>query len=184
MHIMKLSYIFILPLIFTSMNLIAEEMIIGEESYGDYQIIFEAAPKDQVYSHPSVDNLKESETDIHIEALITWNDKIDIDGQLPGSHIPYLDVTAHIINLRTKKKDIISLLPHINLSDGFHYARNIKLPGLNNDKYSVKFLIKPDEKLLTYHFDWKQKYGVPMLDEVSYMYSNLDFLKMSKKLRR
>ena len=104
MHVMKLSYIFILPLIFTSMNLIAEEMIIGEESYGDYQIIFEAAPKDQVYSHPSVENLKESETDIHIEALITWNNKINIEGQLPGSHIPYLDVTAHIINLRTKKK--------------------------------------------------------------------------------
>ena len=184
MHVMRLSYIFILPLIFTTINLNAEEMIIGEEIYGDYQIIFEAAPKDQVYSHPSVNNLKESETDIHIEALITWNNEIDIEGQLPGSHIPYLDVTAHIINLRTKKKIIISLLPHINLTDGFHYARNIKLPGLNNDKYSVNFLIKPDEKLLTYHFDWKQKYGIPMLNEVSYMYSNLDFLKMSKKVRR
>ena len=184
MHVIGLSYIFILSLIITSSNLGAEEMIIGEESYGNYQIIFEAAPKDQVYSHPSVDNLKESETDIHIEALITWSDKIDIEGQLPGSHIPYLDVTAQIINLRTKKKINISLLPHINLTDGFHYARNIKLPGLNNDKYSVYFSIKPDEKLLTYHFDWKQRYGIPIINEVSYVYDNLNFLKMSKKARR
>ena len=101
----KLSiYLIILCSFFSN----SEELIFGKETLTNgMNIVFEAAPKDQVYSHPSVDNLKESETDIHIEALITWSDKINIEGQLPGSHIPYLDVTAHIINLRTKKKDII-----------------------------------------------------------------------------
>tara|TARA_B100000700_G_scaffold192909_1_gene212426 strand:- start:1010 stop:1603 length:594 start_codon:yes stop_codon:yes gene_type:complete len=180
------TYTSVLLILFTfkPIILLADEMIIGKESYENYHLVFEAAPKDKVFSDSTIIHLSESETDIHIEALITWRENIKIEGQIPNSHIPYLDVKAIIVNEKTKESINISLVPHINLSDGFHYARNIKLPGLANEKYTVSFFIRPDDKLMTYHNDWKKKYGIPIINNISHTYRNLDFYQMSKKLRR
>jgi len=122
------TYTSVLLILFTfkPIILLADEMIIGKESYENYHLVFEAAPKDKVFSDSTIIHLSESETDIHIEALITWRENIKIEGQIPNSHIPYLDVKAIIVNEKTKESINISLVPHINLSDGFHYARNIK----------------------------------------------------------
>lgn len=44
--------------------------------------------------------------------------------------------------------------------DNFHYARNIQLPGLASDMYTVHFYINPPGRFaLAKHRDWTQNYG-------------------------
>ena len=186
MRIKSLKIIIIL-LTFTlnSQNLaLADEMIIGDESISNIDFVFEAAPKDTIYSDSSINHLKEKDTDIHIEALITWSKDSNIPGQIPGSHLPYLDVEAMLKNERTGEELMIKLLPHINLSDGYHYARNLRLPGNVDDIYSIRFLIESNNKALSYHYDWKERYAMPIIGKTEFMYKNLDFLEVSRKSRR
>ena len=162
----------------------AEELIIGKGNLNkDINLIFEAAPKDTLYNN-SRKVLSEKETDIHIEALVNWNNNINISGQLPDAFIPYLIIMSEITNENTDEKSTIKLTPHINLSDGFHYAQNIKLPGLRSDTYKVKFTVSIDEKKLTYHHDWKKLYSYPLFNEQVFSYVNLDFKEMSEAVRR
>ena len=161
----------------------AEELIIGKGNLSnDINIVFEAAPKDTLYNNAR-EVLSEKETDIHIESLVNWNNDIDISGQLPEAFIPYLIIISEITNENTKEKSTVELTPHINLSDGFHYAENIKLPGLRSDTYKIKFTVSIDEKKLTYHNDWKDLYSYPLFDEKEFEYSNLDFEKMAEAVR-
>ena len=54
-------------------------MILGTEKITkDITVIFEGAPRDKIFSSPNNPHLSESETDVHIEALIKWNEDIDI----------------------------------------------------------------------------------------------------------
>jgi len=74
-------------------------MILGTEKITkDITVVFEGAPRDKIFSSPSNLHLSKSETDVHIEALINWNEGIDIPSQIPGSFIPYLQVRAKITN--------------------------------------------------------------------------------------
>tara|TARA_B100001057_G_C22597183_1_gene851330 strand:+ start:346 stop:906 length:561 start_codon:yes stop_codon:yes gene_type:complete len=160
------------------------EQIIAHEQLGDnISITFEAAPKDTVFND-SVRQLSEKETDIHIEALVNWNENADIEGQPAKGFIPYVNISSQIINENSGQKIIINLSPHINLSDGFHYAKNIKLPGLRTDKYKLIFTITPDNKALTYHMDWKEKHPYPIFRKKVFEYSDLDFEETSKRIRR
>jgi hypothetical protein len=162
----------------------AEELIVGKENLNkNISIIFEAAPKDTLYNNAR-EVLPEEKTDIHIEALVNWNDNIEISGQIPNSFIPYLVITSEIINENTNEKSVTQLMPHINLSDGFHYAENIKLPGLRTHKYTVKFIISIDEKNITYHHDWKKLYSYPLFDKKVFSYTNQDFKEVSEAVRK
>ena len=161
----------------------AEQIISEEQLSENITIIFEAAPKDSVFNELSP-QLPEKETDIHIEALVNWSDDTQIEGQLAKGFIPYVSITSEIVNENSGQKKVIELTPHINLSDGFHYAKNIKLPGLRTDKYKLKFTIKPDGEALTYHMDWKEKYPYPIFKKKVFEYSNLDFKKTSEATRR
>ena len=115
-----------------SFSLLSEEMIIGRESISPgIDIVFEAAPKDIVFPLDSF--LSESETNIHIEMLANWSEDAP-EGSPVGGFIAYLDVFAIISNdLGDNLK--VNLSPHLNLSDNFHYAQNIKLPGSIDDTY-------------------------------------------------
>ena len=163
----------------------SSEMILGTEKITKYiNVVFEGAPRDKIFSSPNNPNLSESETDVHIEALINWDEDIDIPSQVPGSFIPYLKVKAKITNQETEESKTINLVPHINLIDGFHYARNIKLPGSVNDKYLITFTIKQDSDQLSYHKDWKDNYATPVISETSFTYKNLNFFSVSQETRR
>tara|TARA_B100001113_G_scaffold227803_1_gene187031 strand:+ start:3047 stop:3598 length:552 start_codon:yes stop_codon:yes gene_type:complete len=161
----------------------AEQIISQENLSEEITITFEAAPKDSLFNN-SVKQLAEENTDIHIEALVNWSESINIEGQKPEGFIPYVNITSEIINENTKKKKVIELTPHINLTDGFHYAKNIKLPGLRTDRYKIIFTITPDNKSLTYHMDWKEKYPYPIFQQKVFEYTNLDFEEISKATRR
>ena len=161
----------------------AEQIISVEELSENIIVTFEAAPKDTVFND-SIRQLSEKETDIHIEALVNWSDDTQIEGQLAKGFIPYVSITSEIINENSGQKKVIKLTPHVNLSDGFHYAKNIKLPGLRTDKYKLKFTIKPNGEALTYHMDWKEKYPYPIFKRKVFEYSNLDFKETSEATRR
>ena len=161
------------------------EVILGTEKITKYiNVVFEGAPRDKIFSSPNNPHLSESETDVHIEALINWDEDIDIPSQVPGSFIPYLKVKAKITNQETDESKTIDLVPHINLIDGFHYARNIKLPGSVDDKYLITFIIKQDSDQLSYHKDWKDNYATPVISEISFTYQDLSFFNVSQETRR
>lgn len=48
--------------------------------------------------------------------------------------------------MATQQIKFASLLPHINLIDNFHYARNVQLPGEASDPYTVYFYVNPPDE--------------------------------------
>ena len=175
---MQKFLIYIIALQLTSLH--GQEMVFGqEEVLPGISIIFEAAPKDSIF--PDKFFLQESETDIHIEMLINWSEN-GPKGSQQGGFIPYLVVSATIKNKNGNELKTM-LTPHLNLSDNFHYARNIKLPGNIDDLYDVEIKINPPKKgQLGIHKDWKQKYG-SLMEEKTFNYSNLSFRKIALQSR-
>ena len=172
----------IILLLLLSTQLLAEEMIIGKESIcPGIDIIFEGEPKDTVF--PKENHLEESRTDIHIEMLANWS-KENKFGAPSGGFVGYLEVSAQVTNQKTQKTLTTELTPHINLTDNFHYAQNIKLPGKSDDLYRVVFTIKPPKSdALGIHYDWYHKVG-KVIESSTFTYKNLSFDKISKELRR
>ena len=165
-------------------NYISQELIIGEERIEPgIIIIFEGAIKDMIM--PSSINLNEKLTDVHIEARVNWDTKNVPNGTPSGGFVPYLHITATVTNQNTNLKTFIDLIPHINLSDNFHYARNISLPGKINDLYTVSYTISPPSKYeVSLHMDWKEEIGNNFFEPVRFEYKNLDFEKIANASRR
>ena len=162
----------------------AQELIIGEERVEPGLLfIFEGAIKDHV--SPNSLHLEEKQTNVHIEARVNW-DKINIPKGAPsGGFIPYLHITAQIINEKTGLRTFIDLLAHINLIDNFHYARNISLPGKINDLYTVKFSIVPPTIIeLALHNDWNKTYGNSLFKNSKFTYKKVDFEDIAKASRK
>ena len=144
--------------------------------------IFEGAIKDNI--SPSSMHLSENETNIHIEARVNWDTDNIPKGTPAGGFVPYLYISAHVINQKTGLITFVYLLPHINLVDNFHYARNISLPGSVEDKYSVKFNVtKPSGTDLALHMDWLKSYGKQLLENKTFSYDNVDFSAVAKASR-
>ena len=181
MNIFKLILsVFILNL----SNCISQELIIGEERIEPgIVIIFEGAIKDMIM--PSSTNLNEKLTDVHIEARVNWDTENVPNGTPSGGFVPYLHITATVTNQTTNLRTYIDLIPHINLSDNFHYARNIALPGKIDDLYTVSYTISPPSKYeVSLHMDWKEKIGNTFFEQVRFEYKDLDFEKIAKATRR
>ena len=162
----------------------ASELIIGEEKVDPGIVfVFEGAVKDNIY--PSSFHLPESQTDVHIEARVNWDNKKSPEGAVPGGFIPYMHITALVKNSKTGLKTFIDLKPHINLIDNFHYARNISLPGSTKDRYDIEFKISPPSKIeLALHNDWNEEYGKNLLNEYTFIYKSVNFEKIAKLSRK
>ena len=164
--------------------LAAPELVIGEERVNPGVVfIFEGAVKDHVM--PMGMHLPEDQTHVHIEARVNW-DEINIpDGTPPGGFVPYLHITSTVTNQRTGLMTFIDLVPHINLIDNFHYARNITLPGLDGDFYTVDFHIIPPTNIdLALHRDWMDGYGNSLLEGVSFSYKDVYFKEICGASRK
>ena len=154
----------------------AQELVIGERTiHPGITFIFEGAVRD--YVEPLEQNLVENWTHVHIEARVNWAESGIPEGTPPGGFVPYLNIHALIINESTRDAKFTTLIPHINLIDNFHYARNIQLPGLVTDLYSVRFFVNPpDDFALARHRDWIEGYGTTLIPEpVSFLYRTVDF---------
>ena len=81
-------------------------------------------------------------------------------------------------------KTFVDLIPHINLIDNFHYARNISLPGEINDRYTVVFKVNPPHEFdLALHNDWLKLYGKNLLNNSEFKYTQIDFEEIAKATR-
>ena len=160
------------------------ELVIGEERVEPGIIfIFEGAVKDHIM--PGTMHLSENETNVHIEARVNWDINNIPKGAVQNGFIPYLYINAKIINEKTGLSTFIDLLPHINLIDNFHYARNISLPGSINDFYSVIFNIIPPTHIdLSIHKDWSLEYGNLLLRDCNFTYEKVNFKEIAKARRK
>lgn len=167
-----------------SNSLISQELIIGEERVKPGIVfIFEGAIKDKVY--PENYNLTEDLTDVHIEARVNWDIQNIPKGTPAGGFIPYLKINAVVTNQRTYLKTYVDLIPHINLVDNFHYARNISLPGNIDDKYEVEFFINNPSKFdLSIHKDWLDNYSESLIEDKVFKYSDISFGEIARLSRR
>ena len=159
------------------------ELIIGEEKVDPGIVfIFEGALKDNIY--PISFHLPESQTDVHIEARVNWDNEKIPKGAVPGGFIPYMHITALVKNSKTGLKTFVDLKPHINLIDNFHYARNIALPGSINDLYNVQFKISPPSNIeLALHNDWLKEYGKNLLTDYTFNYEGVNFKQIAEAIR-
>ena len=159
------------------------ELVIGEELIAPGIIfIFEGAIKDHIM--PKTMHLPENETNVHIEARVNWNNKNVPKGTPMGGFVPYLHISAKVINQTTGISTFIDLVPHINLVDNFHYARNISLPGNVADLYTVKFNITgPSPTELAMHKDWLDEYGEKFFKSHSFEYIDVDFKDVANAIR-
>jgi len=162
----------------------SQELIIGEELVDPGIVfIFEGAVKDHVM--PNGMHLKESQTNIHIEARVNWDTKNIPSGTPAGGFVAYLHITAKVTNEKTGMSTFIDLLPHINLVDNYHYARNISLPGNNDDLYLVEFNVLPPTHIeLSLHKDWLDNYGKDLMKKQYFKYKNVDFEEIANSSRR
>ena len=161
----------------------SQELIIGEETVNPGIVfIFEGAVKDHVM--PKGMHLKETQTNIHIEARVNWDTDDIPKGTPPGGFVAYLHITAKVTNQNSGMSTFIDLLPHINLVDNYHYARNISLPGNADDLYSVEFNVLPPTNIeLSLHKDWLDNYGGRLMKEYSFSYENVDFEEIANASR-
>ena len=161
----------------------SQELIIGEETVNPGIVfIFEGAVKDHVM--PKGMHLKETQTNIHIEARVNWDTDDIPEGTPPGGFVAYLHITAKVTNQNSGMSTFIDLLPHINLVDNYHYARNISLPGNADDLYSVEFNVLPPTNIeLSLHKDWLDNYGGRLMKEYSFSYENVDFEEIANASR-
>ena len=162
----------------------SQELIIGEETVTPGIVfIFEGAVKDHVM--PEGMHLKENQTNIHIEARVNWDTNNIPEGTPPGGFVAYLHITAKVTNQNSGLSTFIDLLPHINLVDNYHYARNISLPGNADDLYLVEFNILPPTHIdLSLHKDWLDNYGNELMKNQYFKYSNVDFEEIANSSRR
>ena len=162
----------------------SQELIIGEETVTPGIVfIFEGAVKDHVM--PEGMHLKENQTNIHIEARVNWDTNNIPEGAPPGGFVAYLHITAKVTNQNSGMSTFIDLLPHINLVDNYHYARNISLPGNADDLYLVEFNILPPTHIdLSIHKDWLDNYGNELMMNQYFKYSNVDFEEIANSSRR
>ena len=153
----------------------AQELVIGEERVEPgIVLIFEGAVRDLI--SPTVGHLPEDLTHVHIEARVNWDEAGIPEGTPPGGFVPYLNITALVQNEMTREINYVSLTPHINLIDNFHYARNMQLPGGDSDPYSVYFYVyPPDTFALGLHRDWFTGYGHRLMMGQAFVYRNVNF---------
>ncbi|MDG2061059.1 MAG: iron transporter [SAR86 cluster bacterium] len=182
MHKITLAFLLI-GLHFTSFSKNLPEMLIGKADISPgITFVFEGAIKDDV-TPPNI-FLLESSTDIHLEVLANWNDEAP-RGSIEGGFIAYLDITAIILNQRTNESSKVFLLPHLNMSDNFHYARNIKLPGNREDLYTIIFFIEPpDINGIGLHYDWREEVGERIIEPKEFTFIDLNFLDIAQATRR
>ena len=144
-------------------------------------LIFEAAARDTIY--PTEQFLDEDQTDVHLEVLASWNQNAP-SGFPIGGHVAYLEVDVEIVNEQSGKSRSTRLTPHLNLSDGLHYAQNFKLPGKDDQTYQLTFNINPPVGgSLGIHSDWRQSVGEKLVESQTVVFQSVSLMEASRSRR-
>ncbi len=159
------------------------ELLLGEkEIIPGIILTFEVAPKDTIL--PPGFYLSEKDTDVHLEVLAVWSDSAP-EGSTLGGFVPYLYISGTVINKKTAATANFRLTPHLNLSDNFHYAQNISLPGELDELYDLIFEVRaPKPGELGMHLDWSSSFGPELITDAKFKFLNLNLKDVSLSLRR
>lgn len=123
------------------------ELILAEDeptSGGAMKVTLEIAPPDDIDVPDSVIEKylnspnnpvgskallqSKAESDIHFEAQIRYTGAV-LGGRNEGEFVPYLGVALTLTNRDSGKSLNTTLIPHVGIAEGYHYARNIALVG-------------------------------------------------------
>ena len=164
--------------IICSLNTSAQEkinniLIAQEDLSNNIKLEFMAAPKGMIIN-------QNDNSDIHLEALINFNLSSHSNTAMAGAFVPYLEVFALVLNETSGEKLVVNLIPHLNLVEGFHYARNTKLPGPFDDLYTVTLFIEPFTDQVSFHKDWVAVYSEVLVTPVELSYKHINFQALSK----
>lgn len=162
----------------------AQEQVFGEEVLGPgVKMTFLVAPSGEV--EPTAQNLSEARSDLHLEVLAGWTEAASEEVGAPvGGFVPYLNLFAIVQNEETGQVTKTTIIPHVNQSDNFHYARNIALPGAPDDPYTVVFEVHPPETFeLATHKDWRTAYGNRLFPPATVTYKNLQLGEIVRAAR-
>mgnify|MGYP001349080273 CR=1 FL=1 len=144
-------------------------------------LTFEAAARDTIY--PAEQFLDEDQTDVHLEVLASWNQNAP-SGFPIGGHVAYLEVDVEIVNEQSGKSRSTRLTPHLNLSDGLHYAQNLKLPGDDDQTYQLTFSINPPVGgSLGIHSDWLQSFGKKLVETQTVVFQSDSLMEATRSRR-
>ena len=144
-------------------------------------LTFEAAARDFIY--PAEQFLDEEQTDVHLEVLARWNQNAPTNFPT-GGHVAYLQVAVEIVNEQSGKSQSIQLTPHLNLSDGLHYAQNVKLPGDDDQTYQLTFSVHPPVgEMLGIHSDWLLSFGEALLEPQTVVFQNVSLMEAARSRR-
>ena len=144
-------------------------------------LTFEAAARDTIY--PAVRFLNEDQTDVHLEVLASWNQRAP-SGFPIGGHVAYLEVDVQIVNEQSGESGSTRLTPHLNLSDGLHYAQNLKLPGDDDQTYQLTFSINPPVGgSLGIHSDWAGSLGKKLLEAQTVVFEGVSLMEAARSRR-
>ena len=158
------------------------ETLLGTKSISPgISLTFEAAARDAIY--PAEQFLHAEQTDVHLEVLAQWNQNAPT-GFPTGGHVAYLQVDVEIVNEQSRKSQSIQLTPHLNLSDGLHYAQNVKLPGSDNQTYELTFRITPPARgILGIHSDWLRSFGKELLETQTVVFQSVSLMEATRSRR-
>ena len=165
----------------TSQAAYAETLLGTETISPGISLTFEAAARDAIY--PPKQFLNEDQSDLHLEVLARWNQ--DAPANFPiGGHVAYLQVDVEIVNEQSGKSQSIQLTPHLNLSDGLHYAQNVKLPGDDDQTYQLTFSVHPPTGgMLGIHSDWLQSFGEALLESQTVVFQSVSLMEAARSRR-
>lgn len=152
-----------------------EELVLGSEVIEPgINMTFIAATSGSIT--PAAQFLSQEAADLHLEVLAGWTEEItSIMGVPAGGFVGYINLFALVTNDRTGDADKVILLPHINLSDGMHYAWNTALPGPANDTYTVQFgVYPPGEFTLALHEDYRNEFGSQLFEARNVTFESVD----------
>ena len=145
-------------------------------------LTFEAAARDAIY--PAEQFLHEEQTDVHLEVLARWNQNAPTSFPT-GGHVAYLQVDVEIVNEQSGKSQSIQLTPHLNLSDGLHYAQNVKLPGDDDQTYQLTFSVHPPiGGMLGIHSDWLRSFGEELLEPQTVVFQSVSLMEAARSRRK
>lgn len=151
------------------------ELVFGTEIFDpSMQFTFLAAPTGN--TTPVAEDPTVSQSDFHMEVLAVWADNVSSDlGAPPGGFIPYLHMFATLTNAETGETQRATLIPHINFSDSFHYAQNMKLPGGPDELYDAMIEVYPPGMFdLSFHEDARQTLGDQLFEPRNATYTGLN----------
>ena len=180
----KVAKLFLVVLFLTKASIaVSTELVIGTERLDPgITFVFEGAIKDHII--PSAHHLAAEKTHVHIEARANWSADEAPKGAPDEGFVAYLNISAMVTNEVSGLSTFIDLLPHINLIDNYHYARNITLPGKPDETYTVEFSVSPPSlQALALHRDWVENHGKSLAEPIRYRYEKVDFLAITEASR-